>query len=101
MPENYDMGMEEEQAAPGMPPDSGDPGEPGEGGEDESTAILPKSILMGKEFEPGDELVLRIVRMHENEIEVTYASEETGEEEGPEEEMGPPVPTDEMGEMMG
>lgn len=54
--------------------------------EDMETAMLPKSILMGKKFEPGDEVVLRIVRMHEDEVEVAYAS---GEEEKGEEDQAP------------
>lgn len=56
------------------------PEAPEEGNEephDESgeTALLPKSILAGKEFRPGEEVVLKIVRVHDDEVEVEYASE--------------------------
>lgn len=51
---------------------------------DESpTAVLPKSILMGKEFKPGDEIVLKIDRIHDDQVEVSYAPEKKeGAEEG-------------------
>jgi hypothetical protein len=42
------------------------------------TALLPKSILAGKEFNPGDELVLKVVRLYDDEVEVAYA---TGKDE--------------------
>lgn len=41
-----------------------------------NTALLPKSILGGKDFQPGEEVVLKIVRVHGDEIEVEYASDE-------------------------
>ena len=41
--------------------------------EGQKTYVLPKAGLEGKEFEPGDELVLRIVSMQDDQIEVTYA----------------------------
>lgn len=55
-----------------------------EGKEDEegTTALLPKAILAGKTFNPGDEVVLKIVHMYENEVEVAYATEEKGKGEG-------------------
>ena len=51
--------------------------------QDETTALLPKTILGGKEFEPGDEVVLKIVHIYEDEVEVAYAPEK-GKEEGEE-----------------
>jgi hypothetical protein len=42
------------------------------------TALLPKSILGGKDFQPGDEVVLKIVGMHDDEVEVAYAPEKPG-----------------------
>ncbi len=45
------------------------------------TALLPKSILGGKDFQPGQEVVLKIVGMHEDEVEVQYAPEKAGDEE--------------------
>lgn len=44
------------------------------------TALLPKSILAGKEFNVGDEVVLKIVHKYDDEIEVAYATEEPPEE---------------------
>lgn len=41
----------------------------------QTTAVLPKSILAGKDFKPGEEIVLEIVRMNEDSVEVKYASE--------------------------
>jgi len=43
--------------------------------EGEQTALLPKSILMGKDFKVNDEIVLKIDAIREDEIEVSYASE--------------------------
>lgn len=41
----------------------------------EQTALLPKSILAGKDFKPGDEVVLKVVHIYDDEVEVEYASE--------------------------
>lgn len=41
--------------------------------EHETSALLPKSILAGKEFKVGEEVVLKIVSMHDDEIEVEYS----------------------------
>lgn len=58
----------------------------GEGQEKETsggeTAVLPKSILGGKEFKPGEEVVLKVVRIHGDSVEVAYAEEKgPGQEE--------------------
>jgi hypothetical protein len=46
-------------------------------GEDEyETALLPKAVLGGKEFKVGEEVVLKIVHDHGDEVEVQYATEE-------------------------
>jgi len=58
------------------------------------TAVIPKSLLAGKEFKPGQEVVLKVVAIHDNDVEVEYASEK-GPEEGeapPEEEMAQGAP---------
>lgn len=39
------------------------------------SAMLPKSILAGKDFNPGDEVVLKVVAIHGDEVEVEYAKE--------------------------
>ena len=50
--------------------------------EEGKTYLLPKAVLEGKEFEPGDEVVLRIVAMHDDQIEVQYAPAKEKDEEG-------------------
>lgn len=42
----------------------------------ETTALLPKSILAGKDFKPGDRVILRVVHLYDDEVEVAYAKEE-------------------------
>lgn len=64
---------------------------------DAPTALLPKSILMGKKFNVGDEVVLKITGMHGDEISVAYAPEPSGEEGYGE---GEPAGSPEMEEMM-
>jgi hypothetical protein len=49
---------------------------------DAQTAELPKTVLGGKEFKPGEEVMLEIVQVMENSVLVKYASEKGGEEEG-------------------
>jgi len=64
----------------------GNEGDEGEG----PTAMLPKSILMGKDAQPGDEIVLKITKIFEDEFAVQYAHGE--DEEGEEGDMGEGVP---------
>ncbi len=40
------------------------------------TTLIPKSLLAGKEFEPGEEVVFKIVAMRGDEVEVEYATED-------------------------
>lgn len=56
--------------------------EPTEGESDSQTAVLPKAILAGKEFKPGEEVMLKIVQVNEDSVVVKY-SEPSGEEEEP------------------
>lgn len=66
-------------------PDESSPGEDdGGSGMEEGgvqTALIPKSLLMGKEFNPGDEVVLEIVHLYEDEVEVKYAPEKKDKKE--------------------
>jgi len=48
---------------------------------DEPTALIPKALLAGKDFKPGEEVVLQIVRIHDDEVEVKYATEKGGDGE--------------------
>lgn len=60
--------------------------------EDESASavgLLPKSILMGQDAVVGDELVLKITAIHDDQIEVAYPTESSEDETESEEE---PVP---------
>lgn len=54
---------------------------------DSQTAVLPKGVLGGKEFKPGEEVVLQVVKVNEDSVVVKYASEspeEHAEESEPE-----------------
>lgn len=70
--------------APDDAPESPDaPAANPEGGGDEGdeqgmqgeTTLIPKSILAGKDFKPGDEVVLKIVKLYDDQAEVEYATE--------------------------
>lgn len=54
------------------------------------TALLPASILGGKTFNPGDEVVLKIVALHDDQVEVEYATGKEGKDDDDEDtsEMG-------------
>lgn len=71
----YDDGPETPQQSESPPPEEQDAG-------DEKTALLPKSVTGGKTFEPGEEIVLKVVAVHDDELEVTYATEK-GESKAP------------------
>jgi len=61
------------------------------------SAVLPKAILMGKKFNVGDEVVLKITSIGEDEIGVEYALSK-GEGEHKDDESSESMPDDEMGE---
>lgn len=77
--------MTDTEEAPGAAPAS-----PAAENPDEPTAELPKSILAGKEFKPGEEVILKIVEVRDNSVLVAYSygddEEETEEEPTTEEE---------------
>lgn len=54
----------------------------------EQTGLLPKALMAGKDFKPGDEIMLKITAVHEKDFEVEYAPEKGKEEEaeGPHDE---------------
>ena len=72
--QDYMTDVEDEPSEPMQKPPQ-DPAESEDAGEE--TALLNKSVLGGKHFEVGDEVVLRIVGMHDNEVEGTVCSRET------------------------
>lgn len=84
--ENYYGGMDESapdesSQKPGSSEDSEYP--------ESETALLPKSILGGKDFKEGEEVVLKIVHLYDDEVEVQYAPEKP-EKEGEKGMMGKP-----------
>jgi hypothetical protein len=54
-------------------------------------ALLPKSVLMGKKVSVGDKLVLKIDKIMEDEISVSYS---TGKKQEAESEPETPTPED-------
>lgn len=70
---------------------------------EEQTAVLPKTVLEGKELKPGDIIELRIVSTDGDQIQVAPVETETEDEEETEEETeseGEPEPED-MGQNSG
>lgn len=96
MPDNdYYPGMVDNEAAPSQASDEGtapeEPGEMEETAEDgkkdeesggEPTALIPKSLLGGKKFDVGEEVVMKVVHIYGDEVEIAYATGEGGEKKG-------------------
>lgn len=87
MPENYYADAEAPE--PQMPEQEP---EPTEGESDSETAVLPKSILAGKTFKPGEEIVLKIESIQDDSVVVSYATGKGGEDEGYSKEESTPEP---------
>lgn len=64
------------------PESKNEPAEPKEKERDGVTAMLPKTILAGKKFDVGDEVVLKIVAFHDDQVEVAYSYGDEGKEKG-------------------
>lgn len=60
----------------------------------ESSALLPKSLFSGKDFKVGDEIVLKITHLYEDQFEAEYAKEKSSKPQEPE----PPINTGSMKE---
>ncbi len=87
MPYDYENPSDKEETAPtGGAEDKETKEDMGE-----ATALLPKTVLGGKEFKPGEEVVLKIVHVYEDEVEVAYATEHP-EGEAEEEDEEEPMP---------
>lgn len=70
------MGMDDEAMSKMHDDEPSEPHPDNESSEGEDTAFLPKSVTGGKQFNPGDEIVLKVVSVDENgDLEVQYASE--------------------------
>lgn len=52
----------------------------------EETTIIPKSVTGGKDFQVGDEIVLEVVAIYEDELSVRYASSKEEKDEPMEKE---------------
>lgn len=66
----------------------------------EEEGVLPKSLMAGKKFKVGEEIVLEITRIGEQDFSVRYATEK-GKKEGSEEEEAGESPAEERAEMAG
>jgi imidazolonepropionase-like amidohydrolase len=67
------------------------------------TALIPESLLAGKKFEVGEEVMFKIVSMHDGQVEIAYATDHDESKEHMDEGGGEgeqPAPQDEMGQMM-
>jgi len=99
MPENPNFAGGEDNYGDAAMPASASKSDPESEG---ATALLPKSIFPG--MEPGDELVLKITRVHDDQYEVEYSAAPEEDEEVPAEEPeaapGAPPAGDEMASMM-
>ena len=80
-------------------PPAAEPDGKEEQGEESPRGLLPKSILMGKDFKPGEEIVLKIEAIHDDEVEVSYATGK-GSEGGGESAPAPKSSDGEMASMM-
>lgn len=78
-------------AAPPAPAGEPKTTEAKEGDSDSQTAVIPLAVLGGKQFKPGEEVVLQIVSMNEDGAVVKYAEGKGEEEEPPKEEAPPPA----------
>ena len=73
-----------------------------ESSEDSQTAVLPKSMCK-EGCQPGDELKLRVVRLHDDSVEVACCDDSEDEDESEDETETAPMPSgsdNEMGSMM-
>lgn len=89
---DMDDNMYDEEPAQGQGEEQGEapPEKDADEGEGQ-TALLPRSILAGKTFKPGDELVLKVDEIRGEEIVVSYASSSDHKDGGGMDEEGKPA----------
>jgi hypothetical protein len=78
-------------------------GDEGKSDEGAMETTIPKSLLMGKDFKVGEEVVFEITAMHGEEVSIKYATGDKGsDEEAPEggEPAAAPKGDSEMSSMM-
>lgn len=80
-------------------PSMSEPDSNAEQSEESPKGLLPKSILMGKDFKPGDKIILRVDAIHDDEVEVSYPTEK-GSEGKSDYSEAPPSGDKEMGSML-
>ena len=51
------------------------------------TALIPKALLAGKDFKPGEEVVFKVVHLFEDEVEISYSNGKEKPEEKPKSQM--------------
>jgi len=88
MPNDYYPAPEEgTEPSSTIPPPKDEQGDTEEG----ASALLPKSVLGGQDFKPGEEVVLQIKHVYSDEVEVAYApkkpEEKTKSTMSPDEEI--------------
>jgi len=89
-------------APPAATPPEPESAEPKENeASDNQTAELPKAVLGGKDFKPGQEVVLKVVQVMEDSVLVKYASSEEPEPDQPAAPAEAPRPGASGGEMYG
>jgi hypothetical protein len=87
VPDMYNDSVPKDQEAP---PDPEEKNEQAEDSEHETTAELPKAVLGGKDFKPGEEVMLQVVKVMEDSVLVKYSTKGEETEEAPPEEEAPP-----------
>lgn len=80
MPNEYlDDGAPADQTS--MPAEDESPEQAEDKRDSEKTTLIPSSICPGMEFDVGDEIVLKVVAVHEDELEVAYAPDKEKEKD--------------------
>lgn len=91
MPKNLYADAAPAPAAAPVEPTDEEPAMPEEAAEDSATAEIPKAVLVGQEFKPGDEVTLQVVEVMEDSVLVRYGPTEEPVE--PAAEEAAPMPT--------
>lgn len=81
----YDDGAPPDQTS--MPAKDDSPEQAEEKRDSEKTTLIPASICPGMDFDIGDEIVLKVVATHGDELEVAYAPEKPKSEKEEEPSM--------------
>lgn len=54
--------------------------------DNEETALIPKSLLQGKDVDPGDQVILDVVHVYDDEVEVAYGTKDKDKDDEDEED---------------